>query len=62
MQIATFKYQIATYSGTITVHCNENDENETIYARARNTLERQCGGCVLPYGYECFKIINREDC
>lgn len=59
-QRATVKYQIATYSGEVTVLCDSNDENEVVIARARKRLTREAGGS-LPYGSENFWIVERED-
>lgn len=58
MQLATIKYQIATYSGTVEVNCLENDDNDFIIAQARKKVRRLAGGS-LPFGYQSFKIINR---
>ena len=55
---ATVKYQIATYSGEITVNCDPDDENEVVIARAKRILRSQVGS--LPFGYESFKIIDRD--
>ncbi len=57
-QIATVEYQIATYNGLVKVTCHENDEEEIVIAKAKYLLERQAG--PLPFGYESWKIINRE--
>lgn len=54
---AVVKYQIATYSGEITVLCEQNDENEVIIAKAKRILTRQAKG--LPFGYENWKIVDR---
>ena len=58
--LATVKYQIATYSGTIQVDCSENDENEYIISKAKNILRRQSGGS-FPLGCQYFEIANKED-
>lgn len=55
---AEVKYQIATYSGTVTVSCDENDESEVVEAKAKARLIRDSGGS-LPFGYESFKEIRR---
>ena len=55
---AKVKYQVATYSGEITVNCDENDENEAIISKAKRILTRQMGGS-LPFGYESFKVAER---
>lgn len=57
--MAVVKYQIATYSGTVDVYCDPNDDNDYIIAKAKKILRQNCGG-KLPYGYENFKIISRE--
>ena len=55
---ATVKYQIATYSGEITVNCDPDDENEVVIAKAKRILRSKAG--TLPLGYESFKIIDRD--
>jgi hypothetical protein len=55
--IATIEYQIATYRGTVDVRCEPNDEIEVLFARARRKLANSTS---LPYGYESFKVVNRE--
>ena len=57
MATATVKYQIATYSGTITVTCDPNEDNEDIIARAKAKLRRDVGS--FPLGYELWKVIDR---
>jgi hypothetical protein len=51
----TVNYRIATYSGSVTVNCDENDDNETIIAKAKTVVTRQAGGS-LPYGYESWTV------
>ena len=58
-QVVTVKYQIATYKGTIDIMCDENDDNDFIFARARRLLTQQSGGS-LPYGMQSFAVIKRE--
>ena len=60
MQTATVKYQIATYSGEVQVTCHEDDDNEVVIAKARERVRRLAGGS-LPFGYQSFKIVKRED-
>lgn len=55
---ATVAYQIATYSGSVAVWCDPDDENETIIAKAKSQLSRKHG--PLPFGYQSFKIIGRN--
>jgi len=52
-------YQIATYSGEETVYCDPNDESETVIAKAKRQLKSKSG--EFPFGYQSFKIIERED-
>ncbi len=59
MQTATVKYQVATYSGTIEVMCNENDENDHVIAKAKQVLKRRSG--PLPFGYQHFEVTERRD-
>ena len=59
MQLATIKYQVATYSGTVEVNCLEDDDTEHIIAKARGKLKRLSGGS-LPFGYQSFEIIERK--
>ena len=61
MQLATVRYQVATYSGTIQVNCNENDEDDHVIAKAKARLTREAGG-YLPFGYEYFAVDERTDC
>jgi len=56
--LATVKYQIATYSGTINVNCSEDDEDTQIVAKAKTRLRKQSG--EFPFGYQSFKIISKE--
>ena len=58
-QRCVVKYQVATYSGEEIVYCNSNDDNDYIIAKAKRKLIRSVGS--LPFGYESFKIIERED-
>jgi hypothetical protein len=53
-------YQIATYSGEITVICDENDDKDRIIAKAKTILKNTGGKTSLPMYYESFKIISRE--
>lgn len=57
---AKVKYQIGTYSGEVQVNCNENDEDESIIARAKRIISQRAGG-TLPFGYQSWKIIKREE-
>jgi hypothetical protein len=52
------KYQIATYSGTVSVPCDENDENEHIIAKAKRIINLKSG--PLPFGHESWKVISRH--
>lgn len=52
-------YQIATYSGEVTVVCDENDESDRVKAMARNKLQR-ISGSPLPFGYESYKEVSRS--
>lgn len=56
-QVAIVKYQIATYSGTVEVPCDENDDADYVIARARAELRRKVGS--LPYGYHEFWVVRR---
>jgi hypothetical protein len=53
------EYHIATYSGEEIVYCDSNDDNDFIISKAKNQLKRKAG--VFPFGYQSFKIIERED-
>lgn len=57
MKLATVQYQIATYSGTIDVNIGDDDDENTIIARAKAHLIRKSGGS-LPYGYQHFQILK----
>ena len=54
---AIVKYQIATYSGEVSVNCETDAEEEQIIAKARNILRNREGH--LPFGYQSLKIIKR---
>jgi hypothetical protein len=56
--VATVKYQIATYSGEISVNCNGNDDNDHIIAKAKSRLRRECGS--FPLGCQSFQVVARE--
>jgi len=56
--MAKVKYQIATYKGTIYVPCDENEEDDSITARAKAGLLRRYGS--LPFGYESWTVIERK--
>ena len=58
-QRCVVKYQVATYSGEVIVYCDSNDENDVIISKARRQLKASSG--EFPFGYESFKIIERED-
>ena len=55
----TLRYQVATYSGEITVLCHEDTDSDTVKALARGQLRRKAGGS-LPLGYESYNEISRE--
>ena len=56
---ATVKYQYGPYKGIITIYADENDDNETIIARAKAQLRRG-GWLTLPMAYESFTVAGRE--
>jgi hypothetical protein len=58
MGSATVKYQHGTYSGTVTVTCDDNDDTDIIIARAKKQLFKDAPG--LSMCYESFKVIERE--
>jgi hypothetical protein len=55
MRKVTVRYQVATYSGTVEVICDDDDDSEIVYARARGKLSKNA---PLPLGYQSFKIIS----
>jgi hypothetical protein len=57
-QLATVKYQVATYKGQVQVNCLPDDDNEIIIAKAKRVLKRQVG--PLPFGYQSFKVVDRK--
>ncbi len=57
-QRCVVKYQIATYSGEEIVYCDANDDNEIVFAKCKRQLSRDI---PLPFGYQSFNIIERED-
>lgn len=56
-EIAVIKYQIGTYSGTIEINCNADDESEWIINRAKRILLKDL---VSPMVYTSFRIIERR--
>ena len=59
MYIATVKYNIATYEGTIDVdYDSDSEEDEVIIAKAKQILKRKSG--EFPIGYQCWRIIKRH--
>ena len=54
------QYQIATYSGNITVYCNPDDDNDRIKAKAKRQLFAKAGRPSMPMYHESFTIISRE--
>jgi len=59
MARSTVNYQVATYSGDITIDHDPDDDSEIIIAKAKKILRRQCGG--LPLGYQSFKVVRRDE-
>jgi len=59
-QKCVVRYQIATYSGEEVVYCAANDDNDVITAKAKRQIKQKSGGS-LPFGYESYNIIERED-
>lgn len=55
---ATVAYQIATYSGTINVQCDPDDDNETIINKAKRILKGRVGH--FPFGYESWRVVERR--
>lgn len=53
------RYQIATYSGTVSVNANPDDENETIIAMARAQLRRRFGH--FPFGVESWRVLDTNE-
>lgn len=56
---AKVKYWVATYEGEIDISCEPDDENDMIIAKAKRLLAR-AGGGSLPFGYEKWKVIERD--
>lgn len=55
--IVRVRYHVATYSGIVRVSVEPEDDNETIAAKARGQLRRQCGG-ELPFGSQSFRVLR----
>jgi hypothetical protein len=53
------KYQVATYSGEVTVYVDEDDCNDVAERAARRVVERRMGGS-LPFGYHSFTVVSSE--
>jgi len=61
--IATVKYQVATYSGTVEVECTEKTSKSEILKKARDIINRKFGGSIVPYlpfGYHHFSILSKK--
>jgi len=58
MGTAKVKYQHGTYSGTVTVQCNDDDDFDQITAKVKKQLFRNAPG--LSMCYESFKVLERE--
>ena len=54
-RMVTVRYQVATYSGTVDVWCDENADYNEIIAKAKALLRQRSGG-TLPFGYQHFEI------
>jgi hypothetical protein len=52
----TVEYQYGSYSGTTTIYCDENTENDTIAALVR----KQEGLDFLPMYYWSMKIVDTK--
>lgn len=59
VRTANVDYRIATYSGTVAVDYEPDDEDSCIIAKAKAQLRRKTGS--LPYGYEEFAVHREED-
>lgn len=55
--IATVKYKIANYKGTVNVECTDNEDDNVIIAKVRKQLIDKAG--PLPMGYRKFEIISK---
>ncbi len=58
MNIATVKYQIATYSGTIKIPYNDDRDDDWILAKAKKILRQKSG--PFPFGFQSWKITERN--
>lgn len=59
-QKAIVKYQVITHTGTISVECDENDENELLIAKAKEIYRTLYGFPTVPMYYESWKVIDRD--
>ena len=55
---ATVAYQIATYSGTIKVQCDPDDDDETIINKAERILRNRVEH--FPFGYQSWRVVERR--
>ena len=55
----TVRVDTATYSNTVTVWCDEDDDSEVVKAKARRIVER--GAPAFGMGYRSEKILSREE-
>lgn len=62
MGFAVVRYQVATYSGEVTVYFSDaNMEDDAIIAKAKRIVTNRSGGSILPFGYESWRIIERDN-
>lgn len=59
MYRVTLSYQIATYSGEVTIDAERDDQDHWIAVAKRN-LTRQAGGS-LPFGCERWRVESVEE-
>jgi hypothetical protein len=61
-QIATVKYQMASYEGEeIVCGVDENDDNDHIIARAKGQMRRRDTMPSMPMYYESWKVVDRRE-
>ena len=52
-RLVTVEYQYASYSGSVVVPADENDDTDMIVARAKHIMRRHM---TLPMAYESWKV------
>ena len=52
----TVRYQVGTYSGTVTVNCDENDDTDYVIAKAKKQLTQRSGPFPAGPIYQSWRV------